>query len=174
MWHLPAPHLPEQLLLIVYPHLSGDKKKKERGKKSELEREEESSLSQFTQPRGGDIWNVLHINARVIAFFRRSSNLMDEKRGGGGGGGRRRQSVIGSGSKIVRNNLFSSPPLPLLLVLLLSFPPTLKKGESLKLFCPRRTSAQAAVAAEQMARLIGSQFNLTATATTATTKNWNN
>lgn len=169
MWHLPAPHLPEQLLLIVYPHLSGDKKKKkERGKKSELEREEESSLSQFTQPRGGDIWNVLHINARVIAFFRRSSNLMDEKRGGGGGGGRRRQSVIGSGSKIVRNNLFFSPSSP--------SPPTLKKGESLKLFCPRRTSAQAAVAAEQMARLIGSQFNLTptATATTATTKNWNN
>lgn len=76
MWHLPAPHLPEQLLLIVYPHLSRDKKKK----KNELEREEESSLSQFTQPRGGDIWNVLHINARVIAFFRRFSNLMDEKR----------------------------------------------------------------------------------------------
>lgn len=44
VWHLPAPHLPEQLLLIVYPHLPRDK--------NELEREEESSLSQFSQPRG--------------------------------------------------------------------------------------------------------------------------
>lgn len=43
VWHLPAPHLPEQLLLIVYPHLPRDK--------NELEREEESSLSQFSQPR---------------------------------------------------------------------------------------------------------------------------
>lgn len=42
--HLPAPHLPERLLLIAYPHLSRDK--------NELEREEESSLSQFSQPRG--------------------------------------------------------------------------------------------------------------------------
>lgn len=32
-WHLLAPHLPEQLLLIVYPHLHRDK--------NELEREEE-------------------------------------------------------------------------------------------------------------------------------------
>lgn len=42
---------------------------------------------------------MLHINARVIAFFRRFSNLMDEKRGG---------SVIEreSGSESVRNNLF--------------------------------------------------------------------
>lgn len=44
VWHLPAPHLPEQLLLIVYPHLPRDK--------NELEREEESSLSQSSQPRG--------------------------------------------------------------------------------------------------------------------------
>lgn len=44
VWHLPAPHLPERLLLIAYPHLSRDK--------NELEREEESSLSQFSQPRG--------------------------------------------------------------------------------------------------------------------------
>lgn len=45
---------------------------------------------------------MLHINARVIAFFRRFSNLMDEKRG------REKKNVIEreNGSESVRNNLF--------------------------------------------------------------------
>lgn len=48
------------------------------------------------------MWNVLHINARVIAFFSCFSNLMDEKRG------REKKSVIEreSGSESVQNNLF--------------------------------------------------------------------
>lgn len=83
--HLPTPHLPEQLLLIVYPHLPRDKKKKKRV--GEGGREQFVSI---LSAKRGDIWNVLHINARVIAFFRRFSNLMDEKRGRGKGGGRKK------------------------------------------------------------------------------------
>lgn len=78
VWHLSAPHLPEQLLLIVYPHLSRDKKWAGEGGREQF-------VSILSAKRG-DIWNVLHINARVIAFFRRFSNLMDEKRERGGWG----------------------------------------------------------------------------------------
>lgn len=78
VWHLPATHLPERLLLIAYPHLSRDK--------NELEREEESSLSQFSQPRG-EISGMcctltpgwLHsLDAALISWMRR-----DKEEGGG-------------------------------------------------------------------------------------------
>lgn len=78
VWHLPATHLPKRLLLIAYPHLSRDKKWAGEGGREQF-------VSILSAKRG-DIWNVLHINTRVIAFFRHVSNLMDEKRQRGGGG----------------------------------------------------------------------------------------
>lgn len=105
VWHLPAPHLPERLLLIAYPHLSRDK--------NELEREEESSLSQFSQPRG-EISGMcctltpgwLHsLDAPLISWMRR-----DKEEG-------EKQCVTererGSRSKSVWNNLAATAlPLP--------------------------------------------------------------
>lgn len=93
VWHLPAPHLPEQLLLIVYPHLPRDKKWAGEGGREQF--------VSIPSAKRGDMWNVVHINARVIAFFRRFSNLMDEKRG------REKKWLRGRvGAKVCKNNLF--------------------------------------------------------------------
>jgi len=59
----------------VYPHLARDIFFKRAG---------EGGKEQFVcilAAKSEDIRNVLHINTRVIAFFRRFSNLMDEKKG---------------------------------------------------------------------------------------------
>lgn len=51
---------------------------------------------------------MLHINTRVIAFFRRVSNLMDEKRQRGGGG---EQCVIEREEAGVKVCEITPPPL---------------------------------------------------------------
>lgn len=55
VWHLPAPHLPEQLLLIVYPHLPKDKKKKWAG-----EGGREQFVSILSAKRGRYLERVAH------------------------------------------------------------------------------------------------------------------